>query len=107
MELSKLKKMHGEKDRVEFSGPCHDCGHEVSLISEKLEDGSIKIGAGALYEAPGGHFLKCEDCFAKEKTLQNYRQCEVYSRIVGYLRPISQWNSGKLSEFDIRKTLKV
>ncbi|MDA3897833.1 MAG: ribonucleoside triphosphate reductase [Desulfobacteraceae bacterium] len=28
---------------------------------------------------------------------------EVYSRIVGYLRPISQWNNGKLAEFNIRK----
>ena len=26
-------------------------------------------------------------------------QCEVYSRIVGYLRPISQWNKGKREEF--------
>lgn len=29
--------------------------------------------------------------------------CEVYSRIVGYLRPISQWNDGKRAEFDMRK----
>jgi len=25
--------------------------------------------------------------------------CEVYSRIVGYLRPIQDWNEGKLQEF--------
>ena len=24
---------------------------------------------------------------------------EVYSRIVGYMRPISQWNEGKVQEF--------
>ncbi|MCS7180677.1 MAG: ribonucleoside triphosphate reductase [bacterium] len=29
---------------------------------------------------------------------------EIYSRIVGYLRPISQWNKGKYEEFKIRKT---
>lgn len=33
--------------------------------------------------------------------------CEVYSRIVGYLRPISQWNDGKRAEFDIRKHYSV
>jgi len=27
---------------------------------------------------------------------------EVYSRIVGYMRPISQWNSGKVQEFNDR-----
>ena len=32
--------------------------------------------------------------------------CEIYSRIVGYLRPINQWNDGKLAEFDMRKTYK-
>jgi ribonucleoside-triphosphate reductase len=32
---------------------------------------------------------------------------EVYSRIVGYLRPVSQWNNGKLSEFHIRKTFSM
>jgi ribonucleoside-triphosphate reductase (formate) len=31
------------------------------------------------------------------------RQTEVYSRVVGYLRPISQWNDGKQAEFKMRK----
>lgn len=30
--------------------------------------------------------------------------CEIYSRVVGYLRPISQWNDGKQAEFAERKT---
>ena len=25
--------------------------------------------------------------------------CEVYSRIVGYLRPVDSWNAGKQQEF--------
>ena len=29
--------------------------------------------------------------------------CEVYSRIVGYIRPVGQWNPGKQSEFEDRK----
>lgn len=29
---------------------------------------------------------------------------EVYSRIVGYLRPVHQWNEGKREEFKLRKT---
>lgn len=31
-------------------------------------------------------------------------ECEVYSRVVGYLRPVDQWNDGKQSEFAIRRT---
>lgn len=34
-------------------------------------------------------------------------QCEVYSRVVGYLRPLNQWNKGKQEEFALRKTFKV
>jgi ribonucleoside-triphosphate reductase len=30
-------------------------------------------------------------------------QCEVYSRVVGYLRPVDQWNAGKQEEFKERK----
>ncbi|HGY12460.1 MAG TPA: ribonucleoside triphosphate reductase, partial [Desulfobacterales bacterium] len=32
--------------------------------------------------------------------------CEVYSRVVGYLRPISQWNKGKKEEFKHRVTVE-
>ncbi|MGQ4832412.1 MAG: ribonucleoside triphosphate reductase [Candidatus Asgardarchaeia archaeon] len=31
-------------------------------------------------------------------------ECEVYSRVVGYLRPVNQWNDGKQSEFKDRLT---
>jgi anaerobic ribonucleoside-triphosphate reductase len=32
---------------------------------------------------------------------------EVYSRVVGYLRPIKQWNSGKQAEFGMRKSFNL
>jgi len=32
---------------------------------------------------------------------------EVYSRVVGYLRPVKQWNSGKQAEFGDRKNIRV
>jgi anaerobic ribonucleoside-triphosphate reductase len=32
---------------------------------------------------------------------------EVYSRVVGYLRPVNQWNEGKVEEFKVRKTFKL
>jgi len=34
-------------------------------------------------------------------------ECEVYSRVVGYLRPVSQWNRGKKQEYLDRKTFKI
>lgn len=32
---------------------------------------------------------------------------EVYSRIVGYFRPVQNWNTGKKQEFKDRKEYKV
>lgn len=33
--------------------------------------------------------------------------CEVYSRVVGYFRPVSQWNRGKQQEFKERKYVRI
>lgn len=33
-----------------------------------------------------------------------HKRTEVFSRIVGYLRPVSQWNEGKKAEFKLRTT---
>jgi ribonucleoside-triphosphate reductase len=46
---------------------------------------------------PGEHKL-CDKCRS---------ECEVYSRIVGYLRPVQQWNKGKKEEFKERVTYKI
>jgi len=46
----------------------------------------------------GEHF-ECPKCTVKQP-------CEVYSRVVGYLRPVSQWHSGKQQEFKERKEFK-
>jgi len=35
------------------------------------------------------------------------QETEIYSRVVGYLRPVKQWNAGKQAEFNARKTFKV
>lgn len=45
----------------------------------------------------GEHFT-CPECGS---------DCEVYSRVVGYIRPIQQWNKGKKKEFKDRKEFKI
>ncbi len=35
------------------------------------------------------------------------QECEVYSRVVGYLRPIKNWNIGKREEFKERKVYSI
>jgi len=39
---------------------------------------------------------------------QHVRQpCEIYSRVNGYLRPVSQWNDAKIEEFKDRRFFKL
>ncbi len=33
--------------------------------------------------------------------------CEIYSRVVGYFRPLQNWNQGKQQEFFERKPVKI
>ena len=47
----------------------------------------------------GEHF-ECPQCTIKQS-------CEVYSRVVGYLRPVSQWHAGKQQEFKERKVFRL
>ena len=47
----------------------------------------------------GEHF-ECPQCTVKQP-------CEVYSRVVGYIRPVQQWNNGKKQEYEERKEYKT
>lgn len=42
-----------------------------------------------------------------EEGKQERTRCEVYSRVVGYLRPVDQWNEGKQAEYAERQEYVV
>jgi hypothetical protein len=96
-----------EKGDLAYRGLCHDCGATVEVKVTVNEEGEIHISGGSVYQVNQGYkkclFFKCDECFKEDRTLRNFRQCEVYSRVVGYLRPIQQWNKGKKEEFEMRK----
>lgn len=56
--------------------------------------------------------MQHEGCEVIQKTSPNVSnfqrtKCEVFSRVVGYIRPVQQWNDGKVAEFNQRKTFEV
>ena len=64
---------------------CPDCGTEMTILLMDF--------------TPRGYH--CPGCS------KDLVECEVYSRTSGYLRPVSNWNTGKKQEFKDRKTYKV
>ena len=48
-----------------------------------------------------GCYSICPNC------KRNCTNMEVYQRVVGFYRPVRQWNDGKRQEFKDRKTYKI
>jgi len=83
---------------------CHDCGKVM-----EVKDGKIVNGFNMVYDDKGEKIkiFKCVDCFNKNPALCFFKKCEVYSRVVGYIRPVSQWNKGKKEEYKERQEFKM
>lgn len=108
MELKEIiqKELNTHKE-VAFEGYCHDCDTKVQVLCTANSKNEIVISGGAAYKPRDRIFLKCDACFTKDKTLRNYEECEIYSRIVGYLRPVNQYNAGKKVEYKMRKEFRM
>lgn len=108
-ELQQQFETH-KANELEWIGNCHDCGVETIVLAVRDEE-DISLAGGAVYNplinGEREFFIKCDECFDKNQILKDYMPVETYSRIVGYLRPISQWNKGKVEEFKMRRDFRV
>lgn len=87
-----MKKIKVEQEKA----VCHDC-------KKILKEGEKCVP----YDALDKTFFKCAACYQQDSVLRNYQDTEVYSRIVGYIRPTRQWNVGKAQEYRDRKEFVV
>lgn len=108
MKQAKLEKLFEEHktDKLSWTGSCHDCKKETTVMADWTEE-CIEIEGGAIYEPDDQIYLKCTKCYAEDPVLGNFRATEVFSRVVGYMRPVSAWNGAKQEEFKKRKNYKV
>lgn len=75
---------------------CHDCKKELNKGDEYIP-----------YSVSDKIYIKCKECYLNDPILRNFRLCEVYSRVCGYIRPTIQWNGGKRAEFNDRRVYNV
>ena len=75
---------------------CHDCSRDLERDEEYME-----------YSSDIADFVKCRKCHEEDPLLRDYQPAECYSRVVGYYRPVEQFNAGKKAEFADRVDFKV
>ena len=109
MNISEIKKQLETTDRIKYEGKCHDCGKSVKVCIHRDDTRAIVIEGGAVYNPLSNAqiFLKCDNCFRKDRVLLNWQKCEVYTRVVGYLRPVQEFNLGKQEEYKMRKNYAI
>jgi hypothetical protein len=88
------------KNNMKQELKCHDCGKEISLNGNQELEGAVSL----VYDNQSEkiNILKCNECYAKSPALTKFQPCEVYSRVVGYIRPVQQWHKGKRQEYGDR-----
>ena len=107
MKIDEISRQLENTDKIKYEGECHDCGNPVQVRIFRNDEGAVTIEGGAVYDpiinGTKRLFYKCEDCFKKKRELSDFVPCEVYTRVVGYLRPVLQFNPGKQAEYEMRK----
>ncbi len=102
--MSLIKNSKNNKEVSVENYDCHDCGKKIELNNEELIEGKLLVYQDGDEKI---NIVKCDSCYEKNPGLNNFRKTEVYSRIVGYIRPVNQWNPGKTQEFKERKKYEV
>jgi len=101
-ELYKLHEKNSAKE-ITFEGSCQDCNKYIVVTSIVREDDNgigFDITGGAICKVDRSIVVKCDECFKLKPTFGSIT--EVYARVVGYLRPLQQWNKGKQEEWKVR-----
>ena len=109
MTIEELRKMLVKGNWI-FHGNCHNCSIPVEIKAYVTEEGEMIVEGGAVYKRKialkDTYFYKCDQCYENDPTLRNWQDCEVWTRVVGYLRPTNQWNEGMKAQFNERKLFR-
>lgn len=107
--IQKLSDKIGNHQYADVGVTCCNCNEDFTIKLIRKSSTSIDIYGGVIAVVPDSSstdsseqklLFKCDNC--KDDTYFG-RECEVYSRVVGYLRPVVSWNQGKQDEFKLRK----
>jgi len=91
---------------IELIGKCQKCKKEVNVVVFK-KDWEVEGNGGVIKGEADTPEFKCYECLDKDGGKISPTRTEIFSRVVGYLRPISGYNPGKKAEFKSRTNYKI
>jgi hypothetical protein len=108
--MEDLNEILKTEEYVDVAFFCHDCEKPVRVRAQRDGDGIIfqpqDGGAGYYPTLANGekeYFVKCAACFEEKPKLTEFNPTEVYTRVVGYMRPVQNFNAGKREEYRQRQ----
>lgn len=84
---------------------CWDCKKKITGI--KIDEENKKVTGAKFYDTGKEIFVKCLSCYSADPVLRNFQESLVFSRVVGYLAPVNQYNRGKVAEYSQRKVFRT
>jgi len=91
---------------IELIGKCQKCSKEVSVVIFERE-WDVEGNGGVIKGEADTPEFKCYECLEKDGGRISPTRCEVFSRVVGYLRPVQGFNPGKKAEFKQRTNYDI
>jgi hypothetical protein len=111
MTPQELSDFMADNQSIIINATCCGCNLPMRITAERVSATEIQVEGGAMFKVPDHwqeeepYLFKCTGCYTQHPAFGH--RTEVYSRCVGYLRPVSNWNGAKQSEFELRRTYRA
>lgn len=104
--MQQLSDNIGRNQFASITYECADCGEEHIATIKRISDIELDIDNAIIgvkkfkTDFTDRYVFKCPDCYEKDNNFG--LECDIYSRVVGFYRPIKYWNKGKRAEYKER-----
>ena len=109
--MQEISDKMGNNQFADMKVICCDCHKEFVIKLERTSEKEIEYSGGIIAikhknDPKNKQYLfKCPEC--NEYNPNFGPKVDIYSRVVGYLRPTVGWNDAKQQEFNKRKTYDI
>jgi len=109
--MQEISDKMGNNQFAKMNVLCCDCRKEFVINLERTSEKEIEFSGGVIAKKhkenseKEDYLFKCPEC--NEYNPNFGPKIEIYSRVVGYLRPVNTWNNAKQEEFGMRKNYEV